>query len=315
VPVAKEQVADVVEHHMAHRPADADIAPVATGKFNDTFDVRLPDRSVIVRIAPPESAVFCFYEFRMMRQEPGIHRMLRRRTSVPVAEILVADFTHAWIDRDFLIMEKLPGRPLTEVRVSREQHAAILRKTGEYLAECHAIHARQYGYLGEHEPMAACDTWPQAFEVIWGKLIDDAVSVDGYSPAEADFMTELLVAARPHFTADVPSCFCHMDIWHQNILVDASGEITGLVDWDRALWGDPEIEFAVLDYCGISEPAFWAGYGSPRAADESAQVRRILYLLCEMQKYIVIRKGRDGRPAEAAAHARQVLALARRLAG
>ncbi|WP_256973118.1 aminoglycoside phosphotransferase family protein [Nostoc sp. T09] len=56
----------------------------------------------------------------------------------------------------------------------------------------------------------------------------------------------------------------HMDVWFQNILVDSAGNVTGLVDFDRALWGDPEIEFAVLDYCGISEPAFWRGYGRER---------------------------------------------------
>lgn len=41
-----------------------------------------------------------------------------------------------------------------------------------------------------------------------------------------------------------------------NILIDNQGSVTGIVDFDRALWGDVEIEFAVLDYCGISEPAF-----------------------------------------------------------
>ena len=42
-------------------------------------------------------------------------------------------------------------------------------------------------------------------------------------------------------------------------LVDANNKVTGLIDWDRALYGDPEIEYAVLDVCGISKPAFWEG--------------------------------------------------------
>ena len=118
-----------------------------------------------------------------------------------------------------------------------------------------------------------------------------------------------------HFTHETPSRFLHMDIWHQNIMVDGRGEITGIVDWDRALWGDPEIEFAVLDYCGISEPPFWEGYRQARPTGRSAEIRRLLYLLYEMQKYIVIRKGRSGRPDDAVAHKRRCLALARRLAG
>jgi fructosamine-3-kinase len=104
-----------------------------------------------------------------------------------------------------------------------------------------------------------------------------------------------------------------MDIWHQNILVDERGTVTGIVDWDRALWGDPEIEFAVLDYCGISEPAFWEGYGQPRDWSPEAQVRQVFYLLYELQKYIVIRHGRSHDPASARQYKKQVWDIIQRL--
>ena len=47
----------------------------------------------------------------------------------------------------------------------------------------------------------------------------------------------------------------------------------------------------MLDYCGISTPAFWQGYGRDRDLSEPAQVRRVFYLLCEIQKYVVIHHG------------------------
>lgn len=34
-------------------------------------------------------------------------------------------------------------------------------------------------------------------------------------------------------------------------MVDADGNVTGLVDFDGALWGDVEIEFAVLDWLSL----------------------------------------------------------------
>jgi fructosamine-3-kinase len=104
-----------------------------------------------------------------------------------------------------------------------------------------------------------------------------------------------------------------MDIWSQNILVDDKGSVSGLVDFDRALWGDPEIEFAVLDYCGISQPSFWQGYGQSRDTSFSAQVRARFYLLYELQKYIVIRTWRRQDPAGALEYKRQALALAQPL--
>jgi fructosamine-3-kinase len=105
----------------------------------------------------------------------------------------------------------------------------------------------------------------------------------------------------------------HMDVWSQNILVDEAGRVTGLVDLDRALWGDPEIEYAVLDYCGISEPAFWRGYGRVRDTSFPAQIRARFYMLYEVQKYIVIRLWRRNDPAQALEYKRRSFALVRPL--
>ena len=116
------------------------------------------------------------------------------------------------------------------------------------------------------------------------------------------------------FDRNQPASLLHMDVWAQNILTDEDGRLTCLLDWDRALWGDPEIEFAVLDYCGISEPPFWSGYGAARDHSPEAETRRIFYLLYEVQKYILIRRVRNRSPREADRHRRQALELARKLA-
>ena len=73
---------------------------------------------------------------------------------------------------------------------------------------------------------------------------------------------EILRRETTAFEHDPPASLLHIGVWAENILAGDEGELTGLVDWDRALWGDPEIEYAVLDYCGISELEFWEGYGA-----------------------------------------------------
>ena len=108
----------------------------------------------------------------------------------------------------------------------------------------------------------------------------------------------------------MPAALLHMDIWHQNILVDKDGAVTGIVDWDRALWGDPEIEFAVLDYCSVSVPAFWEGYGRTRDESPEGLIRNRFYLLYELQKYILISLARRSDPGRADLYKRQVFNLA-----
>jgi len=79
----------------------------------------------------------------------------------------------------------------------------------------------------------------------------------------------------------------------------------------RPSHGDPEIEFAVLDYCGISTPAFWEGYGRVRDDSREARVRHAFYFLYELQKYILIRRLRGPSAAEADGYKREALRIAR----
>lgn len=298
---------------LAHRPGAAavELERISTGKFNTSYFVRADDRDLVLRIAPPDGSVFLFYERDMMKQEPEIHRLLRERTSVPVAEVIAFDQSRTVLPRDYMLMERLPGVPLSGA--PGVDFAHVLGEMGQHLAATHAIRADRYGYLGAHHPMEPQASWPEAFADMWSRLIDDIRGVGGYGEDEAAAMLHLLDRFLPLFDRPVPSCLLHMDVWHQNILVDGAGWVTGVVDWDRGLWGDVEIEFAVLDYCGISEPAFWEGYGRERDLSPEARIRQRFYLLYEVQKYIVICIGRGGDRQGATRYRQQSLELARDL--
>ena len=241
----------------APEAAGCTFTPIPTGKFNTSYFVRAGERELVLRVAPPRDSVFVFYERDMMRQEPGIHDLLLRSTNVPVPKILGYDDSHAIIDRDYLLMERLPGQPLSDTRYA--DTGAVLRQVGGHLAEIHELTAEQYGYLGAHKPMPPQGTWVEAFQLMWRKLIDDVAATGHYSPEDCRFLLRLLDRYLFLFDRPVRASLLHMDVWSQNILVSHDIKVTGLLDWDRALWGDVEIEFAVLDYCGISKPAFWEG--------------------------------------------------------
>jgi fructosamine-3-kinase len=312
-----QTVADLVLANLDADPAPLRIRPIPTGKHNTSYWVDTNRGRVVLRIAPHDDAGFLFYERLMMRQEPELHALIRARTDIPVAEVLAYDFSRTRIDRDYLLMSALPGTPLSDSsELSPAYVERALRQVGEYLRRLHSLTAseclgrRAYGYLGAHGPMAPQDTWAAAFQIMWNKLLDDVVACGGYQAGEAQILRELLDRHIQHFDHPVVPRLLHMDIWSQNILVDETGRVTGLVDFDRALWGDVEIEFAVLDYCGISAPPFWRGYGAERDESPAAGVRRQFYLLYEVQKYMPIRIWRRDDPAGAAEYRRQSLALA-----
>ncbi|HOJ34559.1 MAG TPA: aminoglycoside phosphotransferase family protein [Candidatus Hydrogenedentes bacterium] len=283
---------------------------IFTGKFNTSFYVSADDEELVLRIAPPSDSVFLFYERDMMKQEPAIHETVLKNTEVPIAPILFFDDSRKILGRDFLLMKRLPGRPVSECASPNVD--SIYHEVGQHLARVHQITSSNYGYIGAHRPMEPQSTWNEAFRIMWGKLLQDVASVGYYNQEEIEFLTELLEEKWHYFDRNVPASLLHMDIWDQNILTDGN-HVTGIVDWDRALWGDPEIEFAVLDYCGISTDAFWEGYGTRRDTSEKARIRNLFYLLYEIQKYIVIRHGRNRDAKSAAAYKEHCMTLARQI--
>lgn len=294
--------------------------PISTGKHNTSYWVDSDAGRYVLRLAPPDSTGLLFYERDMMRQEPALHALMRARTTMPVAEIIDYDFSRMLIDRDYLFMSMLPGIPQSDARsLTRRQIDRMMEQVGGYLRQLHdltaaeCLHRREYGYIGEHHPMLPQPTWIEAFRVMWNKLLDDIEASEAYSPDEAHAFRDLFERYAEYFDRPVVSSLLHMDIWSQNILVDETGTVTGIVDFDRALWGDVEIEFAVLDYTGFNTASFWAGYGKPRDESPAAQIRQVFYLLYEVQKYMPIAIWRGHDLAAALRYKRQCFALAEQL--
>ncbi len=250
----------------------------------------------------------------MMRQEPAIHARLLAETSVPVPPIVAHDFSRRRVDRDYLLMPRLGGRALSQADLDAPRRARALREWGGHIAQVHTLAdpAGRFGYLGEHRCMAPEATWAEAFRVMYRKELDDIVACTIYDRATAGAAQALLEENLEAFEHCRSSRLLHGDIWATNLLVDAAGAVTGVLDFDRACWGDVEWDLAIADYCGVTGESFWAGYGGePDRSSREARLRRMFYLLYEHQKYIVIsmsrRRGHDR--AMAADYARQSLAV------
>jgi aminoglycoside phosphotransferase (APT) family kinase protein len=299
-----------------HWPVPADetgIEPVPAGRHNTAFFLSHPGRRGVLRIAPHDDAGFLFYEVRMMAQEPAVHQLVAEETLIPVPAVWTHDDTREILPRDFLILERLPGAPLSAPgEATPGAHDGLLRQLGRFVRELHAITGPQFGYVGAHQPMEPQRHWFPAFETMWGNLLFDVESCGGYAPEEAERLRGLLYRLRSVFPPLQRASLCHMDLGWENILVE-DGRITGLLGWGRSLWGDPGIEFAVLDCGGLSRPAFWEGYGAARPNDSPARIRRKFYVLYGLQQSIVIERRRRRNPAKADLARRAALQIAAEL--
>ena len=93
----------------------------------------------------------------------------------------------------------------------------------------------------------------------------------------------------------------HMDLRPENILT-SDGKISGLVDWDNALFGDPALELARMAEYGVLNKDFLDGYGG---LDWESRLSRSLNLLLRldaaaMLAIVFLSEAHDSRRARSA---------------
>jgi fructosamine-3-kinase len=264
------------------------ISSIGAGHYNDSYYIDSEKGRFVLRIAPADSVPKLFYEIDMMKSEVAIHQLVRERTDIPAAKIVYHDFSREVIDRDYLIMDYLEG----SCGYFDE------KELGGYVRELHAITCEQCGYPEREAPTG--ESWHDIFHTYVELIFKDCLSCGIIDRDEYDYFLSIY-EKHSAVVEEVPASLLHLDLWSQNILT-VEGRITGILDFDRGLYGDPELEFAVLDTYGYSSPEFFTAYGKPRPNDSNAQIRQRLYIVYELIKYAFIRSARNKRRSVGRSH-------------
>jgi aminoglycoside phosphotransferase (APT) family kinase protein len=178
-------------------------------------------------------------------------------------------------------MTELPGQPWPAVAGQIGDRHRLRRELGGIVAGLHAMTGSEFGYPAW--PLTA--SWRTAFSSMLDTILAEA---DQYGVTLPLPTSEIRRRAARHESVldDVTTpVLVHFDLWDGNILIDlANGtpRIGGLIDAERAFWGDPLADFVSLALLGDirQDEAFLAGYheaGGPARLDASSPVRLALY--------------------------------------
>jgi aminoglycoside phosphotransferase (APT) family kinase protein len=244
-------------------------AELTGGGFATVWKVTLSDRrEVVVKVGPPPAARLLGYEKALLAAEAEYFRLVRSRApGVPVPEVLAT--SPAGAEPTWLITSLLPGRALTEGDSARAR-----RDLGAAIAAVHTITGDRFGYTGDRP---SGDDWPAVFAAMLDQLRADAASWDVPLPP-----LDGLVARHRGALAEVTRpVLLHWDLWDGNVLAGPDGALTGLVDGERFLWGDPLLDLVspALFRRIEDEPdhPFLAGFGRDRPWSGPELVRIALY--------------------------------------
>jgi aminoglycoside phosphotransferase (APT) family kinase protein len=282
-PVAEAAIQAVGERAFGPRTRVVSAVELEGGMYNNTYRLEIEgrERPVVLRVAPEPSRQFRS-EWQLMRNEYASLPWLG-----PIApmmpRVLAADWSHELIGRDWMIQSFLDGAPAFGPRglvaYPRETWTGFYRQLGVITRKVHAVSGSRFGPV--NGPGHA--TWSQA---VMASLAAIAADLDG---AGLDSAVLRRAAEAAEVRGDVLDQITEPrllagDLWIVNVLLAedaAEPTITGVLDLDRTLWGDPAADWTIhmaLAKPGTERDVFWAedSYG-PLDITPDALWRRYVY--------------------------------------
>lgn len=230
------------------------------GYFNAAYSLLLSDgREAVLKVAPLDTAEILTCEHNNMAAEVAVMRLIKARGTVPVPRIYTYDNSRTLIPSEYFVMDKISGDPYNEVkeRLSPQTRSRIESELGRYNRFINEIRGSHFG-LFPAPRSASGDSWRDTFSGLVNGLLEDARRLGAELPVPAELISAEIAKLLPALDAVTEPRLVHRALWNGNVFV-RSGRIVGLIDWERALWGDPLMEY----YFRYSEDAthFFRGYG------------------------------------------------------
>lgn len=244
------------------------------GFCNAAYEIALSDgKTVILKISPDKAVRLMSCEVEMMQTEVKAMQLVKEKQAVGVAEVFYYDNSRELCSGEYFLMEKLEGQPCVAAKqeMKPEEQAAIDFEIGRNLRKLHDIKGQKFGHFCEKE--LQFDTWYDAFYSMISRMIADGISENIQIGVPYDVLLKTLESDKSYFDEVKEPTMIHFDSWEGNIFVN-KGEITGFIDWERALWADGLMEDRFRHH-SVNDN-FLKGYGK-ESLTESEQVRSLWY--------------------------------------
>ncbi len=249
------------------------------GYFNTAYRLELDDGpgAQVLKVAPPPDVELLTYERDLMRVEVAAMQLAAGDESVPVPALRHADLSCEHLPAGHLFMDVAEGTPWSRLRegLSGAQNDTIERQLGRITARINGITGPSFGY-----PVVGprFERWVDAFAWMCHTLYADARRF-GLEPSLSEMELSTLLERHGHVFDEVRvPRLVHWDLWAGNVFVrldDGQPIVTGVIDFERALWGDPLMEFIPGRLRDLE--AYETGYGERLLSTRSARLRRLFY--------------------------------------
>jgi aminoglycoside phosphotransferase (APT) family kinase protein len=251
----------------------------AQGTFHRLYDIDAADgEAKLLRVAvlPGDAAA------QVMALEARLAESLRGQGfAVPACEY--RGIARAGQVRGTHLMERAAGQALTTLDDDEPRMQAGLAQVARFLARLHAVRGTGFGPLSV-DPGAMLrgvhERWEDYVLLRLDEHLRACEATGAMTSSEARAAMQCFDKGRA-LLREQPAVLLHGDPGSHNFMVDASGEIRAVLDWEDALLGDPLFDLASL--CTFHPERRHAGiasaYGETLTPGSDAWRRFWLYFL------------------------------------
>ena len=234
-------IAEIFKKHSLGEVAE--IKVMSGGFFNSVLKVKTVNgENYIIKIAPNIGTEVLTYEQDLIKSEVYIYSLLENAASVHFPKVYACDY-ESDAPYKYAIMEFLEGDMLNHIKLTPGQYESVMHDLGKAMAEIHSITSEDgFGYFQNGLKL----TWKDAYLSMIDNVIADGIRKNAKIP----YLDKIKKIIRKNEsvldTVKTPS-LVHFDLWAGNIMI-RNGKLYGLIDCERAMFGDVMGEFISLDF-------------------------------------------------------------------
>lgn len=275
--LSREELNVLVERAFQGKKELSGYEELKDGWFNSAYALTLKDgMKAVLKLAPRSGEGLLRYERNVMKAEVEVVRLLAEAGDIPVPRILYDELGGE--GSDCFVMEFVPGDPYNKVKehLTLEERRAIETELGRLNRRINEYQGERFGYYAGEDN--AGKNWPAAFADMIAGILADAADRNVLLSMNAGRIAAVLKEREASLAEVTVPRLVHWDLWDGNVFVE-QGRITALIDCERALWGDPLLEYYFRSLVP-DNGAFLKGYGQESFTDTERERMQLydLYL-------------------------------------
>jgi len=258
IKLTDDQITAILKRCFGSAARSLSIQKIGGGTFNEAYAIRVSEKEkVILRIAPPPVSDIYWDDVGLMRREHTIFPFFASIATLSPKTIL-ADFTHQIVGRDYVLQTFLEGERWSDLEdeLTEEDNLDLWQQCGEIVKRIHGTKGERFGYPPPGKQFA---NWHDVILDRFSRIAQSLKEYDADIPAFS-IVTNLVNSTPSIFNEVQTPSLLHGDLWTFNLLVryeNGRPLISGVLDTERAWWGDPLADWIMFCLSIRNEEEEW----------------------------------------------------------